>query len=253
MQFRPAAAFSGALGFVQDMLFPPLCPGCRRLVRRPGELCGTCWPQLRFFEKPWCEMLGTPFSHDPGEGAISPAAMANPPPFARARSAVAYEGVARKLVQRLKYGDQPELAPSMAEWMARAGTELIADADVIVPVPLHPRRYFSRRFNQSAELGRALAKQTGLPFEPDAVIRRKLTRQQVGLGLSERKDNVRGAFAVPKGAESRISGRRVLLIDDVFTTGATVEAVTRSLLRKGARAVDVLTFARALSGDATEM
>lgn len=253
MQFKPAAAFSGALSFVQDMLFPPLCPGCRRLVGRPGELCGTCWPKLRFFERPWCEVLGTPFSHDPGEGALSPAAIANPPPYARARSAVAYEGVARKLVQRLKYGDQPELAPAMAEWMARAGAELIADADVIVPVPLHPRRYFLRRFNQSAELGRALARQTGLAFEPGAVIRKKVTRQQVGLGHLERMDNVRGAFAVPKGAEGLISGKRVLLVDDVVTTGATVEAVTRGLLRKGAKAVDVLTFARALAGDATEM
>jgi ComF family protein len=137
----------------------------------------------------------------------------------------------------------------MARWMARAGAELIADADIVVPVPLHRRRFLARRFNQSAELARVLGRLSGLPFAPDAVRRVKKTRQQVGLGAREREDNVRGAFRVPPEAEIKVRGRQVLVIDDVYTTGATVSAVARALRRCGAEAVDVLTFARVLPGD----
>ncbi len=227
------------------LLFPPVCAGCRRQVETPGALCGECWPKLRFLERPWCAVFGTPFPYEPGEGALSPEAIANPPPFARARAAVVYSGVAREMVQGLKYNDRTDLAPWMARWMARAGAELTAEADVVVPVPLHWRRFLSRRFNQSAEL----AREARLPFEPGALVRRKVTRQQVGLGAREREDNVRGAFAVPEQARRLVAGRRVLLVDDVYTTGATVAAATRALRRGGAKTVDVLTFARVLPGD----
>jgi ComF family protein len=236
-------------GWPARILFPPVCVGCRRLVGAPGTLCGECWPKLRFLEKPWCEVMGTPFSHDMGDGFLSAEAIANPPPFRRARAAVSYENVAQRIVAGLKYADRTELAPWMARWMARAGTELIADADIIVPVPLHRRRFFTRRFNQSAELARALGRMNGLPFAPDVVRRVKQTRQQVGLGARERQDNVRGAFRVAPEAEIKVRGREVLLVDDVYTTGATVSAVARALRRAGAEAVDVLTFARVLPGD----
>ena len=144
-------------GWPARLLFPPVCAGCRRHVSQPGVLCGACWPKLRFLERPWCPVMGTPFAHDMGEGFLSAEAIANPPPFERARAAVAYSGVARQMVQGLKYQDRTDLAPWMARWMLRAGAELIADADVVVPVPLHWRRFFSARFNQSAELGRAVA------------------------------------------------------------------------------------------------
>jgi len=236
-------------GWPARILFPPVCAGCRRLVSAPGTLCGECWPKLRLLERPWCEVMGTPFSHDMGEGFLSAEAIANPPPFRRARAAVSYEGVAQKIVLGLKYADRTELAPWMACWMARAGAELIADADIIVPVPLHRRRFLTRRFNQSAELARALGHLSGLPFAPEAVRRVKKTRQQVGLGAREREDNVRGAFHVPPEAEIKVRGRQVLLVDDVYTTGATVSAAARALKRSGAEAVDVLTFARVLTGD----
>ena len=231
------------------LLFPPVCPGCRVLVVQQGALCGACWPSLRFLEKPWCPVMGTPFSHDMGEGFLSAEAIAKPPPFGRARAAVAYSGVARGMVQGLKYADRTDLAPWMAGWMLRAGSDLIADAEVIVPVPLHWRRFLRRRFNQSAELARAIATRTGIAFEPSAVKRVKVTRQQVGLGHNEREDNVRAAFAVPLESDILVRGRRVLLVDDVYTTGATVSSLSKCLLRAGAASVDVLTFARVLPGD----
>lgn len=231
------------------LLFPPACLGCGRHAGAAGALCGRCWASLRFFEQPWCAVMGTPFAGEMGEGALSAEAIASPPPFARSRAAVAYGGIAGRMVQGLKYGDRTELAPVMAGWMARAGAELIADAELVVPVPLHWRRMVGRRFNQSAELGRALARRAGLPFAPDLVARTRPTRRQVGLGLSQREENVRAAFSVPEDRALQLAGKRVLLVDDVYTTGATVGAATRALKKGGAGAVDVLTFARVLPGD----
>lgn len=230
------------------LLFPPVCPSCRRLVAEPFTLCGGCWPKLRFIERPWCEVLGTPFSHEIGDGILSADAIASPPPFARARSAVAYDGVARQMVLNLKFGDRTELAPTMARWMMRPGAELLAEADAIAPVPLHRGRFLRRRFNQSAELARALGALSGRPFLPDAVARVRATRQQVGLGAREREDNVRGAFRVPPASEISVRGRRILIVDDVYTTGTTVSAVAKALKKAGAAEVDVLTFARVLPG-----
>ncbi|MGE3370203.1 MAG: ComF family protein [Rhizobiaceae bacterium] len=247
--FEIKALARAALRAPSRILFPPMCAGCRRLVSEPGTLCGQCWPKLRFLERPWCPVLGTPFAYDMGEGFLSAEAIANPPPFERARAAVAYSGVARRMVQGLKYNDRTELAPWMAGWMMRAGEELIAESEVVVPVPLHWRRFLARRFNQSAELARAIGRKAARPFAPAALKRVRATAHQVGLPERRREENVRGAFRVPEAQEIDVAGRRVLLIDDVYTTGATVAAATRALKRGGARAVDVLTFARVLPGD----
>ncbi|WP_265517544.1 ComF family protein [Nitratireductor luteus] len=240
------------LSIPSRLLFPPVCLGCRNLTARPGTLCASCWPKVRFLEQPWCPVMGTPFSHDMGEGFLSAEAIANPPPFARARSAVIYDGVARRLVQGLKFADRTDLAPWMARWMLRAGKELAEDCDVVVPVPLHRRRFFARRFNQSAELARAFARLARLEYSSSALVRKRKTRQQVGLGAREREANVRGAFLVPDESNHIVRARRVLLVDDVYTTGATVAAAARSLKRAGALTVDVITFARVLPGDFAE-
>ena len=230
-----------------DLLFPPACAGCGRLVAAPGTVCGACWSGLRFIDRPYCAVMGTPFAYDLGEGALSAEAIADPPPFRRARAAVIHEGIPRHMVHSLKYRDRTDLAPWMARWMARAAADLVAECDVVVPVPLHARRFWSRRFNQAAELARAIARQSGKPFEPEALVRVKKTRQQVGLGSSGRVANVRGAFRVPDEHAIAVAGRAVLLVDDVYTTGATLKAATRALLRGRAATVDVVTFARVLA------
>ncbi|MEP7452068.1 ComF family protein [Phyllobacterium sp. SB3] len=239
----------GAARELFGVLFPPVCAGCDKHVAEPGSLCGTCWSKVRFIEKPYCPVLGIPFSHDLGAEILSAEAIADMPPFGRARSVAIYDGVIRDMVHRLKYNDRTDLSRWMAGWMARAGRELIDDCDVIVPVPLHARRFWLRRFNQSAELARYLAGTSRRPFEPDALKRIKKTKQQVGLGPNERRSNVQGAFKVPVAQEIKVRGRNVLLIDDVYTTGATVKAASRALKRAGAKNVDVLTFGRVMGDE----
>jgi len=151
----------------------------------------------------------------------------------------------------LKYGDRLDLAPTMGRWMARAGGELLADADALVPVPLHWRRQWARRFNQAALLAQIIARTNGRVVAHGALKRVKATPQQVGLDKSERAHNVQGAFRVPAAGRAEVAGRKLLLIDDVLTSGATIDACTRALLRAGATSVDVLVFARVVAGSRT--
>ena len=230
------------------LLFPPVCAGCRRQVSEPGTLCGACWPKLRFLERPWCAVMGTPFAHDMGDNLLSAEAIADPPPFDRLRSVALHDDLARQLVHGLKYRDRTDLAPMMAGWMVRASEGAVEKADIVLAVPLHASRLVWRKFNQAAELARAIAAETGKPFLPLALRRTRRTRHQVGLGARQREDNVRGAFTVTDSGKTALFGRRVVLVDDVYTTGATVSAATRALKRAGVADVTVLTFARALPG-----
>ena len=229
-----------------DLVLPPTCPGCGKAVGDSDALCARCWSSVRFIEPPLCAVYGTPFTHDLGEGIVSAEAMADPPPFRRARSAVVYGDVARLLVLQLKYHDRPHLAEVMATSMRRAGRSLLDEASLIVPVPLYRWRLWERRFNQAAALAASLSRQSGVPTDPLALERVKSTRRQVGLSAAQRQENVRGAFRLPEAMRPRIAGSNVLLVDDVYTSGATVKAATRALLRGGAGAVDVLTFARVI-------
>lgn len=235
-------------GGLRDTVFPPGCAHCHVRTGRHGALCPSCWSELRLIERPFCEVLGTPFGHDPGAGMVSAEAIANPPAFDRLRSVAMHDGIARYLVHALKYRDRTDLAPMMAGWMVRAGGEALSSCDCVVSVPLHRSRLFSRMFNQSAELARHVARLSGRRFEPQALVRRKRTSQQVGLTANARDLNVRGAFIVPEQLSPAVFGRRIVLVDDVYTTGATVSSATRALKKAGATDVTVLTFARALSG-----
>jgi ComF family protein len=229
------------------LVLPPACPGCGRILSDHGAICISCWQGLHFIERPYCEILGTPFSHDLGDGIVSAEAIANPPPFDRLRAACLYDGVAKNLVHALKFRDRTELAGMMAHWMMRAGGATLSTCDLAVPVPLHLWRRLSRKFNQAAELARALSERTDVEFMPDALRRKRNTRHQIGLGRAAREDNVRGAFEMTSSGKSAVFGKHVLLVDDVYTTGATVASATRTLKRAGAREVTVLVFASALS------
>jgi len=239
------------LRWALDAALPPLCPSCREPTAG-GGLCGSCWSRLTPIERPYCERLGIPFVYDPGPGALSAEAISDPPAYRRARAAVRFDGVARDIVHALKYGDRQDLAPMMGRWMARAGGELLADADGLVPVPLHWRRLWARRFNQSALLAQVLATaQEGVPVVDSALCRVKATAQQVGLKQTERLVNVQGAFQVAPEARGAVLGRRLVLVDDVLTSGATADACARALLRAGAVQVDVLVFARVVGATRT--
>jgi ComF family protein len=174
-------------------------------------------------------------------------AIAAPPAYDRARAAVRYDDVARALVQRFKYHDRLDLAPMMGRWMARAGSELLADADALLPVPLHWRRLWARRFNQAAALAGTISEIAEVPVLHGAIARVRATPQQVGLSKPQRADNVQGAFRVPQERKADIAGRRLVLIDDVLTSGATADTCARALLRAGAAHVDVLVFARVVA------
>lgn len=236
-----------ALTQLTNTIFPPLCAICSDHVGTNGGVCAACWTNLTFIEGPLCDRLGTPFAFDPGVGIVSSTALARPPVWNRARGAVKFDGPARALVHALKYRDQLQTANLMGRLMARAGAELLSDADFLVPVPLYRMRLWQRRFNQSALLAQQIQSQFGVVSKPKVLIRTRPTRAQVGLDLSSRKKNVRNAFRVPDEQLGDVAGRKCLLIDDVMTTGATAEACTKALLAAGAQRVDVIVFALVLS------
>jgi len=234
--------------FMLDQLYPPLCLNCEAPIASSDGLCGACFAKLRPITAPLCPIMGLPFEVSLGPDALSAEAIADPPPFARARAAVIYNEVARTIVSRLKYGDRPELARFCARLMAGAGHELWGADALLVPVPLHPSRQRQRRYNQSGELAAGIVKLTGVAIDMHLVRRVKRTRQQVGLSHDGRARNVAGAFAVHPDLMARLRGRRVVLVDDVYTTGSTVKAVTRVLLKGGVKQVDVISFARVVIG-----
>jgi len=236
-------AFAHLPKLALDIALPTLCVSCREPVDGEG-VCAACWAKLSFIAPPFCPRLGIPFVYDPGPELLSMEAIASPPAYQRARAAVRYDDVARTLVHSLKYQDRTDLAPAMGRWMARAGQELLAEADVLVPVPLHWRRGWSRRYNQSGALARVISRQSGVKLASEALRRIRPTQQQIGLSRPQRAANVQGAFKVAADRMADIQGRRVILIDDVLTSGATTDACARALLRAKAAQVDVLVFAR---------
>ncbi|MEG9456453.1 ComF family protein, partial [Methylobacterium ajmalii] len=192
----PGLAVRALVGLV----YPPSCIACGGATAVPHALCAACWREMRFIERPYCERLGTPFSVDLGSpGLLSPAALADPPVYQRARAVARYDATARRLVQRLKYEDRLDLAGALGGMMARAGAELMAEADLVVPVPLWRWRLWRRRFNQAHLLARVVARGSGVTVAPDLLARVRRTRQQVGLTRAARAENLQGAFRVPEG------------------------------------------------------
>ena len=235
-------------GTALDLLLPPRCGKCGAAVGGQGGLCAACWRGITFLGAPCCACCGLPLAYDLGADAVCAPCAREPPAFARARAALRYDEESRPLVLAFKHGDWLHLAPTLALWMRQAGAALIAEADVMVPVPLHWTRLFARRYNQAAVLAHALARAGGPPVGADWLERRRRTPSQGKRNAAARRRNVAGAFAVRHGRG--VAGKRVLLIDDVLTTGATLDECARVLRRAGAARVEVLTLARTVRAEA---
>jgi ComF family protein len=226
-----------------DLALPPRCLACGTIVSDAGTLCGDCWPNVEFIARPLCVSCGIPLSATSDEGNLQcGACLAKRPPWRRARSVFRYQGVGRDLILAFKHGDRLDAAPTLSRWLARVGAEVLAEVDTIIPVPLHRRRLFSRRYNQSAVLALGLAKLTGVPVMVDGLVRTRATPTQGGLDRNARAANVRGAIVAD--LRRPLKGRRVVLIDDVLTTGATASVCVAALKKAGVVSVDMLTLAR---------
>lgn len=229
---------------IVDAVLPPRCLACGEIVGEPDSLCGPCWSAITFFAPPWCSRCGLPFPHPMGEGAVCAECARERASWDRARAVMRYDKHSRRLVLALKHGDRTHLAKALGGWMRRAGGEILDRADFIVPVPLHWTRLFARRYNQAGLLAHAIHAAGGPPVAPDWLVRRRRTPSQGRLGALARTRNVRGAFALRPGRS--VVGKRLVIVDDVLTTGATVEECARVLRREGAGFVGILTLARAL-------
>jgi len=227
-----------------DVVLPPRCIACGNIVEEPDTLCGSCWGGITFFAPPWCGGCGLPFPHPMGENAVCADCARAGRAWDRARAVLRYDKNSRALVLGLKHADRTDIASAFGRWMLRAGSEVLADAELLAPVPLHWSRLFQRRYNQAALLANAIHLAGGPPAAVDCLVRHRRTPSQGHLGPLARERNVRSAFAVRRAAE--VTGRRLVIIDDVMTTGATVDECARVLKRAGAASVGVLTLARAL-------
>ncbi len=242
LSFRPRQ-LAGAL---LDLVLPPraLDDSAARPAVQSHGLSPAAWMKITFIDAPFCDGCGAPFEYELGPAARCAACAGRTPAFDRARAACLYDEHARDLILKLKHADRTDLAGLFAHWIARAAADILPEQDAIVPVPLHPLRLLSRRYNQTAEIARPLARLTGLSYFADPVVRVRRTASQGGKSADGRKRNVAGVFAVPRAWRGRVAGKRLLLIDDVLTTGATVEGCARALKAAGAARVDVAVIAR---------
>ncbi|NDF12916.1 MAG: ComF family protein [Proteobacteria bacterium] len=226
------------------MLLPARCIACGVQVDTPGSVCAHCWKELHFITSNACITCGHPFEAPVPEGTRCGHCISEPPEYTHARAVLRYDDHSRPLVTRFKYGDALHGTRSFARWMAAAGSDILRDADMLIPVPLHRLRLLHRRYNQSAILAHAIGKHTGVAVRPQGLVRHKRTPAQAGLSKSARNENVKHAFRVPASERARLSGKHVVLIDDVMTTGATIRECTRVLLKNGVASVRILTLAR---------
>lgn len=230
-------------------LFPPRCASCHETVTRHGALCAKCWGNMHFITEPFCLRCGLPFEYHLGMDAICGVCLRSPPAFAQARSVLRYDASSRQTVRAFKYHDKTQLAPVFAPWLARAGEQFLSRVEWIIPVPLHWKRLLLRRYNQAALLAYALSHVCGLPVLPDIVLRKKSTPPQAGLTRKGRENNMRGAFMVRENMRAALKSKSVLLIDDVMTTGTTLNACARVLHDAGVVDVYAVTLARTVLGE----
>ena len=245
LRWKPGPRLRAAGRGLLDAVFPPTTlDGAQRTLS--GGLSADAWSRVAFIAEPLCDGCGAPFEYDAGERCA--ACLARPRAFARGRAAVLYDDASRDLILKFKHADRTDLARLLAAWVGRAAADLLADADAIAPVPMHGSRLLARRYNQAAEIARPLARQHRIAYMADALVRARRTESQAGKSGGARRRNVASAFKVRPAQARRVAGRRILLVDDVLTTGATAEACARALLAAGASAVDVAVVARVREG-----
>lgn len=244
----PGSVFFRFFRIGLDFLFPPRCAACSCLVQDANSLCPDCWSRMEWIAKPYNAVSGLPLPFALEVEDLHSELACEDFVYDCARSVALFGSVSREMVHKLKYFDRTDLAIVMARWMVRAGADCLDDANSwVAPVPLHRGRLLRRGFNQSALLSSRIARQCGLEHRADLLVRSRPTRQQVGLSEAEREINVQGAFRVHPRYGPVLSGRSVVLVDDVWTTGATLKACCRVLRRAGVRKISILTFARVAS------
>ncbi|MGE3769861.1 MAG: double zinc ribbon domain-containing protein [Bdellovibrionales bacterium] len=228
-----------------DAVLPPLCVNCRADVLQQGALCAACWKQLNFIGDAQCTCCGVPFDILDGAANLQcDACLSYPPTFSRARAPLVYDDASRSMVMRLKHGDDLYIVSSFVPFLRQAGAEILARADALVPVPLARWRLWRRRYNQAALLSGALGNATGIATWPDALLRTRATPSQGGLDRKQRQKNVKDAFVLNTNYADAVRHKNIILIDDVVTTGATVNECAKVLLDANAARVDVLALAR---------
>ncbi len=230
-----------------NFLYPPICLNCKAPLVEEDNLCAACWSRLCAITEPMCPVLGLPFNVDLGQKTLSAEAIANPPIFDRSRSAFVYNDISLSIISQLKYGDRPELARFCARLMASSCSNFLQGEAILFPVPLHWSRQWRRHYNQASELAYELSKITSLEFETMLAKRIKRTKRQVGLNSSERKKNVAGAFMAAPNALELSKGKRIIIVDDVITTGATLNSLAKALRKVGIKKIDVISFARVVT------
>jgi len=226
---------------ILNFLLPPHCPICHEKVIEPHAICGMCFSKLHFIGDNVCSVCGAPL---PLKGSkICGQCLQKKPAFNKAKSTLIYNETSKKLILPFKHSDHLELAPLIAKWMILCGKDLIQNRDIIMPVPLHKRRLFKRKYNQSAILSKIIAKQFCKDYQPSILQRIKNTPTQGHLNFKMRQKNIKGVFSVVNS--NKITDKKILLIDDVYTSGATLNECAKVLIKSGAKQVDCLTFCRA--------
>ena len=231
-----------------DLIFPNRCPICNKINYEENGICQECWKKVTMLRKPACEICFYPFQNDEFEGTFCPSCIKKRPKYKKARSVFAYDNLIKNVIANFKYKDSTSNAKFFSDLMVKSCKDIIKDVDIIIPVPMHPKRLRKRKFNQASILAKGIAKKTTKKLIHEVLKRKVNTRPQVGLVAKERLKNVKGAFFINKRYLKEIRGKNILLVDDVMTTGATLENCAKVLLENKVKNVYVSTIARTVKG-----